>query len=122
MNINKFFRTIFFADFFKQMFNPKDESVSSTRFIAVFSGILLPISWVALSFYCAARYVGMPGGSTEGYIGLFTIATLGKAYTSYNERKAAEITNPNVGITTTTEESSKSKTEVTSAKDDVKPI
>ena len=61
--------------------------MSSTRFIAVFAGVILPLGWITLSFYCASKQIGMPGGSTEGFIGLFTVATLGKAYSSYTEMK-----------------------------------
>ena len=111
--IKTFIKSITLADFWKSLISSKSD-MSSTRFIAIFSGVILPLGWIALSFYCAIHKIGMPGGSTEGFIGLFTIATLGKAYTSYTEMKT--ITSPDAGTTTTTESTS-SKKEVTNSKD-----
>jgi uncharacterized membrane protein YccF (DUF307 family) len=73
--------------FFRDLLDTSN-TISSSRFIAVFSGIVIPIAWVFLTFYCAINKIGVPGGATEGYIGIFTIATLGRAYSSYTEMKS----------------------------------
>jgi hypothetical protein len=103
--IQKIFRTIFFADFFKKMFDQKDDSVMPEHFIAIFTAIVDVLGGLALCFYCAHEDQGLPGGSSEFLIGTFSIAVLRQAYSSYTDMKTKANEENKEGSITTTDNS-----------------
>ena len=80
-------RFVAFADFFKRMFDINDTTVSPQHFVSVFTALAIVSSAITQSMYCLIREIDMPGGVVELYLGLFSMAVLGHAYTSYTEMK-----------------------------------
>jgi hypothetical protein len=85
--LRSFFRAIFFADFFKKMFDATDPTVSSSRWLQTFSGVCIILTACGLVFYCAQKNQAIPGGTEALLVGLFFAAVLNKAYTTYTEMK-----------------------------------
>lgn len=85
--IKLFFRALFFADFFKKMFDQKDDSVMPEHFIAIFAAITVIFGGLILVGYCAYKNQAMPGGSSEFLLGTLLIAVLRQGFSGYTEMK-----------------------------------